>query len=87
MALVQAMTGMVVNGVSTRKVTTITEELCGVSFSKSMVSSLCGEWDQTVTAWNEPDLEEYVHPFIQLDWTYIKAREGGRVLSKCCWNR
>jgi putative transposase len=31
---------MVVNGVSTRKVTNITEELCGASFSKSTVSSL-----------------------------------------------
>ncbi len=81
------MTGTVVNGVSTRKVTTITEELCGVSFSNSMVSSLCGEWDQTVTAWNERDLEAYVYPFIQLDGINIKAREGGRVLSKCCRNR
>ncbi len=78
---------MVISGVSTRKVTTITEELCGVSFSKSMVSSLCGEWDQTVTAWNERDLEAYVYPFIQLDGIYIKAIEGGRVLSKCCRNR
>jgi transposase-like protein len=32
---------MVVNGVSTRKVTHITEELCGESFSKSTVSALC----------------------------------------------
>jgi putative transposase len=32
---------MVVNVVSTRKVSNITEELCGVSFSQSTVSQLC----------------------------------------------
>ena len=32
---------MVVQGVSTRKVTRITDRLCGTSFSKSTVSSLC----------------------------------------------
>jgi len=37
-ALVQAMMELVVNGVSTPKVTRITEELCSVSFSKAMVS-------------------------------------------------
>ena len=40
-ALVLALMEMVVNGVSTRKVSKITEELCGTSFSKSTVSRLC----------------------------------------------
>ena len=40
-ALVLALMEMVVNGVSTRKVARITEELCGTSFSKSTVSRLC----------------------------------------------
>jgi transposase-like protein len=83
-ALVQAMMEMVVNGVSTRKVTRITEELCGVSFSKSMVSSLCGKWDLAVEAWNERDLGKETFPFVQLDGLYIKVREDGRVQSKCC---
>jgi len=39
-AFVLALMEMVVNGVSTRKVSAITEELCGASFSKSTVSSL-----------------------------------------------
>ncbi|MDR9756905.1 MAG: IS256 family transposase [Thermoanaerobacterales bacterium] len=42
-ALVLAMMEMVINGVSTRKVETITEELCGKKFSKSTVSALCQE--------------------------------------------
>lgn len=39
-ALLLAMMEMVVNGVSTRKIETITQELCGKKFSKSTVSSL-----------------------------------------------
>src|ERR671912_320175 len=41
-ALVLALMEMYVEGVSTRKVKDITEELCGTSFSKSLVSSLAG---------------------------------------------
>ena len=44
---------MVVQGVSTRKVAAIIEELCGTSFSKSTVSSLCAELDVRVRACNE----------------------------------
>ncbi|WP_408863342.1 transposase [Aneurinibacillus thermoaerophilus] len=40
-ALVLALMEMVVNGVSTRKIAQITEELCGTEFSKSTVSELC----------------------------------------------
>ena len=83
-ALVQAMMEMVVNGVSTRKVTRITEELCGVSFSKSTVSSLCAKWSGVVEAWNNRDLGGRVFPFIQMDGIYIHVREDGRVQSKCC---
>src|SRR5258706_8382176 len=50
-ALVLALMEMVVNGVSTRKVTAITEELCGTSFSKSTVSALCARLDPLVQAW------------------------------------
>lgn len=41
-ALVLALMEIYVEGVSTRKVKDITEELCGTSFSKSLVSSLAG---------------------------------------------
>ncbi len=49
-ALVLALLEMVVNGVSTRKVTRITEELCGAELSKSTVSALCQQLDPVVTA-------------------------------------
>lgn len=45
-ALVIALMEMVLNGVSTRKVSKITEELCGTAFSKSTVSRLCAALDE-----------------------------------------
>ena len=56
-ALVLALMEMVVNGVSTRKVTAITEELCGTSFSKSTVSALCARLDSVVQAWGGAGVE------------------------------
>ena len=44
---------MVINGVSTRKVSNITEDLCGVSFLKSTMSQLCTGLDARVRAFNE----------------------------------
>lgn len=79
-ALVLSLMEMVINGVSTRKVTKITEELCGASFSKSTVSQLCMALDGRVTAFNERDLG--VFPFLIVDAMYFKARDGDSVKSK-----
>ena len=49
-AFVLGLMEMYLNGVSTRKVTKVTEELCGVSFSKSTVSQLCLELDARLKA-------------------------------------
>src|SRR5262249_22805472 len=78
-ALVLALMEMVVNGVSTRKVTAITEELCGTSFSKSTVSALCARLDPLVTAWNERPLGEQAFPFVLADALVVKVREQERV--------
>lgn len=48
---------MGVNGVSTRKVTHITEELCGAGFSKSTVSQLCVGLDTRIKSLNERGLD------------------------------
>src|SRR5215208_5563204 len=50
-ALVLALMEMYVEGVSTRKVKEVTEELCGTSFSKSLISSLAGSLDSELEAW------------------------------------
>lgn len=78
-ALVLTLMEMVVNGVSTRKVARITEELCGTSFAKSTVSDLCKALDPLVTAWNERDLSGQRYPFVLVDALVLKVREGGRV--------
>lgn len=78
-ALVLTLMEMVVNGVSTRKVTRITEELCGTTFAKSTVSDLCKALDPLVTAWNERDLSAQRFPCVLVDALVVKVREAGRV--------
>ena len=80
-ALIATMVEMVVNGVSTRKVSKVVEELCGCSFSKSTVSELCKELDEEVRNFRErPLTQEY--PLVTVDATYFKAREGNKVVAK-----
>ncbi len=50
-ALVLTLMEMVVNGVSTRKIRRITEELCGTAFSKSTVSDLAKGFDSAPQIW------------------------------------
>jgi putative transposase len=69
---------MVINGVSTRKVAKITEELCGTEFSKSTVSELCKRLDPLVKAWNERPLKE-AYPFVMVDAIVLKVRKNGQV--------
>ncbi len=78
-ALVLALMEMVVNGVSTRKVKRITEELCGTSFARSTVSDLCRGLDQTVGAWNSRDLGGQATPFVIVDALVLRIREDGQV--------
>ena len=80
-ALVLAMMEMVVNGVSTRKVGIITEELCGKQFSKSTVSDLCKGLDPVVSEFRNRKLTSK-YPFVIVDALYTKVRENGRVRSK-----
>jgi transposase-like protein len=74
-AFVLALMEMVVNGVSTRKVSAITEELCGASFSKSTVSALCAGLEPRVRAFNERRLDGD-DPFVLVDALFFKSREG-----------
>jgi putative transposase len=73
---------MYVEGVSTRKVKDITEQLCGTSFSKSLVSSLAGRLDAELAAWRGRPLEAEGYPYLFVDARYEKARVGGRVVSQ-----
>ncbi|HSK84527.1 MAG TPA: IS256 family transposase [Rubrobacter sp.] len=81
-ALVLALMEMYVEGVSTRKVKEITEELCGTSFSKSLVSQLAGGLDSQLEAWRERRLEGRAYPYLFVDARYEKVRVGGRVVNQ-----
>ncbi|AEF94020.1 transposase mutator type [Desulfotomaculum nigrificans CO-1-SRB] len=81
-ALVLALMEMVINGVSTRKVSQITEELCGTEFSKSTVSELCKKLDPVVHGWNNRNLHDMRYPFILVDALVLKVREEGRVRAR-----
>ena len=81
-ALVLALMQMYLEGVSTRKVKDITEELCGTSFSKSLVSSLAGRLDAELAAWRDRPLEAEGYPYLFIDARYEKVRVDGRVVSQ-----
>ena len=80
-ALITTMMEMVVQGVSTRSVKKVTEDLCGESFSKSTVSEICKELDVPVKQFKERLLPDH-YPFIVADAIYVKVREEHRVKSK-----
>lgn len=80
-ALLSSMMEMVVNGVSTRKVSKVVETLCGTSVSKSTVSKICKELDGPVNDFkNRPLSGDY--PYLTVDATYFKVREDHKVLAK-----
>jgi transposase-like protein len=76
-ALKLAVAEMYVQGVSTRKVAEITEELCGLDVSSSQVSRAAQLLDEELAAWRERPLEQV--PYLILDARYEKVRHGGSV--------
>jgi putative transposase len=84
-AFVLSMLEMVVNGVSTRKVKNVVQQLCGESVSKSFVSSLTEKLDPVVRAWANRPLNTTYYPYIFADAMYIKVREHNRVVPKAVY--
>ena len=70
-----------IEGVSTRKVKHITEELCGISFSKSHISELNKGLDEEIILWRNHHLEKE-YPYLIVDARYEKVRIGKQVLSQ-----
>lgn len=75
-ALVAALAEMYVQGVSTRKVKAITEELCGHSFSASAISSINKGLDDALARFAQRQLDE-PYPYLILDARYEKVRDAG----------
>jgi putative transposase len=80
-ALVGALAEMYVQGVSTRKVKAVTEELCGHSFSASSISTINKKMDVALREFAERRLEEDF-PYLILDARYERIREGGVISSQ-----
>jgi transposase-like protein len=80
-ALVAVVQEAYVNGVSTRKVDRLVEQM-GVHMSKDQVSRLCRGLDEQVHAFRERPLEGR-YPYVWLDGTIERVRERGGVRQKC----
>lgn len=65
---------MYVQGVSTRKVLKVIENMCGKTHSKSFVLSLTKELDEKVKLWRNSDLSTIKYPYVIVDVIYIKVR-------------
>jgi transposase-like protein len=76
-ALLLTLAEMYVQGVSTRKVSAITERLCGTQISASQVSRACKQLDDELEAWRTRPLGEV--PYLYLDARYEKVRQAGNV--------
>ncbi len=80
-ALVAVVQEAYVHGVSTRAVDDLVKALGAGGMSKSQVSRLCAEIDTRVNAFLSRPLEGR-WPYLWLDATYLKVREGGRIISR-----
>lgn len=80
-ALVATLAEMYVQGVSTRKVKAITEELCGHAFSASAISAINKKLDASLAAFAHRRLGE-PFAYLILDARYEKVREAGVVMSQ-----
>jgi putative transposase len=69
-----------VGGVSTRRVDELVQALGLAGISKSTVSKLCKDIDDRVGAFLDRSLVGD-WPYLWLDATYLKQREGGRIVS------
>jgi putative transposase len=70
-----------VAGVSTRRVEDLVETLGITSMSRSQVSRICAALDAEVEAFRGRSLAGEAYPYLWLDATYVKVRDGGRVVS------
>jgi putative transposase len=69
-----------INGVSTRRVEELVQAMGMTGISKSQVSKLCKDIDERVSSFLERPLEGD-WPYLWLDATYLKQRQGGRIVS------
>jgi transposase-like protein len=78
-ALRMSVAEMYLQGVSTRKVQKITEELCGLTISSSQVSGITSKLDSELKLWRDRKLGKFQYMIV--DAIYEKTRRDGCVVS------
>lgn len=78
-ALVLALVEMYVQGVSTRKVSAVVEQLCGAAVSASEVSALAKTLDASLAAWRQRPLGATAYPYLVVDAHVECVRREGQV--------
>lgn len=76
-ALILTLAEMYIQGVSTRKVSAIVEQLCGMEISSSHVSRAVAMLDETLESWRNRPLG--IFPYVYLDARYEKVRLDGQI--------
>jgi transposase-like protein len=80
-ALVLALAEMYLQGVSTRKVSAVVEQLCGTTISASTVSACTQTLDASLAAWRARRLDATSYPYLIVDAHHERIRREGQVLS------
>jgi len=78
-AMILAMAEMYVQGVSTRKVTAVVQELCGLEVTSTQVSRAAAQLDEQLGAWRNRSIGEIT--YLVLDARYEKVRHDGAIVS------
>ena len=83
-ALTMALAEMYVQGVSTRKVKAITEQLCGTSVSSSQVSRATALLDETLQAWRNRPLGVVPYLYLNARYEEVQHAQGQWTDTRCC---
>lgn len=84
-ALVLTLIEAYINGVSTRKVSSLVEMLVGESVSKSFVSTIVAQLDPEIDAFRNRSLTHSSFPYLYVDAMYVKVREDHKIVSKAVY--
>lgn len=76
-ALILTLAEMYVQGVSTRRVKTVIEQMCGTAISSSQMSRAAAQLDETLEAWRNRPLD--VIRYLYLDTRDEKVRVDGQI--------
>jgi transposase-like protein len=81
-ALLVACAEMYIQGVSTRGVKDVLEEMCGLEISSGTVSRVSADLDEKLGEFRDRRLDGHEYPYLLVDACYIKVRKNGRVVSQ-----